>query len=147
MLPRRRHIWYDTDGQPISLIEWALKLEDDAVRQVALTWVRGWAISTVWLGIDAGTFSPVPLIFETMIFAPGDVRVPCEDDLDHYQERYPTAGAARAGHDRAVAAVLEHLGPDAAADVTTGQLTAAGDDGDWDTAAARLHAQDHRDPS
>jgi len=99
---------------------------------IAQHWVRGWMVSTVWLGLDHGFgFSKVPIIFETMIFAPGDVRLGADDDLDQYQERYATEEAAQAGHDRALAAVVEHLGADSAADIT-GPLVDASSDSQWD---------------
>lgn len=89
-------------------------------------------VSTVWLGIDHGFgFSNVPILFETMIFAPGDVTVGAGDGLDQYQERYPTEEAAQAGHDRALAAVVERLGPDSVADIT-GPLVDASSDTEWD---------------
>lgn len=134
MIYGRDHLWYDRDGQPIDAAEWAAKHGDLEYLRVAVHHVRGWVISTVWLGIDHGWHSPVPVIFETMIFAPGDVRIGADEDLDDYQERYATAAAAAAGHDRALAAVLERLGQDAAADVRAGELPdldpAA--DVDWD---------------
>jgi hypothetical protein len=98
-------------------------------------------VSTVWLGIDHsfGQFrrlmgeSHVPIIFETMIFAPGDVTIGGEDDLDEYQERYATEEAAQAGHDRALAAVVEKLGPDSVADITGPLVPGTSDDSaDWD---------------
>jgi hypothetical protein len=118
----RYHLFYDRDGQPIEPEEWAVKHGDLEYLRVAVHHVRGWTISTVWLGIDHGWGSTVPIIFETMIFAPGDVHIGGDDDLDDYQERYATVAAANAGHDRALAAVLERLGPGAARDVIAGEV-------------------------
>jgi len=129
-----RDPYYDRKGRPIGLMDWARLHEDANYLIIAQHWVRGWMVSTVWLGIDHGfstMFSDgphVPVIFETMIFAPGDVRLGKEDweagagaagsghiDLDEYQERYATEAAAQAGHDRALAAMTERLGGPAAA--------------------------------
>lgn len=116
--------YYDRKGRQIGMMDWARLHEDRDYLVVAQHWVRGWMVSTVWLGIDHGfstMFSGgphVPVIFETMIFAPGDVRLGGDDDLDEYQERYATEEAAQAGHDRALAAMVERLGgPDAAMEV------------------------------
>ena len=72
--------------------------------RVAESITEGWRVSTVWLGIDY-SFAETgpPIIFETMIFAPGH----CE--LDGWQDRYATEEAARAGHDQACALVRDHL--------------------------------------
>lgn len=117
-------MYYDRKGRPIDLMTWARLHEDLDYLVVAQHWVRGWMVSTVWLGIDHGFSSMfsggphVPVIFETMIFAPGDVTIGGDDDLDQYQERYATEEAAQAGHDRALAAMTEKLGgPDAAMEI------------------------------
>ena len=125
--------YYDRKGRPISMMDWARLHADLDYLIVAQHWVRGWMVSTVWLGIDHGfstMFSGslhVPVIFETMIFAPGDVTIGGDDDLDQYQERYATEEAAQAGHDRALAAMVEKLGgPAAAMEVmSAAQFTAA----------------------
>lgn len=123
--------FYDRQGARIDLMTWAGKLEDREYSVVAQHWVRGWMVSTVWLGLDHGFGgSPAPLIFETMIFAPKDATIGREDweaggdaygttpvDLDRCQERYPTEAAAQAGHDRALAAMVDQLGADAVTDI------------------------------
>lgn len=123
-------MYYDRQGKPIGMMDWARKHEDYDYRTVAQHWVRGWMVSTVWLGLDHNfTRSGPPVIFETMIFAPKDVTVGREDwedggdasgtlpDLDRYQDRYATEEAAQAGHDRALAAMVDQLGAPAAMDV------------------------------
>jgi hypothetical protein len=85
------------DGQPVAspyLLTWAMTMSDD-MRRVALTYVVGVRVSTVFLGLDHGFDDGPPVLFETMIF--GEV-----GDLDQYQERYTTLEAAMAGHERAV---------------------------------------------
>ena len=123
-------MYYDRQGKPIEMLDWARKHEDTDYRVVAQHWVRGWMVSTVWLGLDHNfTRQGAPVIFETMIFAPKDVTVAREDwetgadaagtmaDLDQYQERYATEEAAQAGHDRALAAMVNQIGGDAAMDI------------------------------
>jgi hypothetical protein len=110
--------WFDRKGQPIEMMEWARKFEDRDYQVVAVHCVRGWMVSTVWLGLDH-SLNPFrtgpPVIFETMIFPPAD-EAGGEDDED-YQERYATEEAAQAGHDRALSWVLEKLGDGAVNDV------------------------------
>lgn len=120
----------DRQGRQIEMTDWARKHEDYDYRTVAQHWVRGWKVLTVWLGIDHNfTRQGPPVIFETMIFAPKDVTIGREDweadgdalgtvtDLDQYQDRYATEEAAQAGHDRALAAMVNQLGGEAAMDV------------------------------
>ena len=130
-----RVMFWDRQGQPIDVMDFGRKHEDPDYHFVARHWVRGWMVATIWLGLDGSLnpFSTIPLIFETMIFAPGDVTIGSEDDLDNYQEHYATEEAAQAGHDRALAALVEKLGPDSAADIT-GPLVPGTSDGsaDWD---------------
>jgi hypothetical protein len=123
-------MYFDRQGRPMGMLDWARMMEDRDYSVVAQHWVRGWMVSTVWLGLNHNfTFKGAPVIFETMIFAPKDVTVGREDwedgpdvagtmaDLDQYQERYPTEEAAQAGHDRALAAMVHQIGDDAAMDV------------------------------
>ena len=60
-----------------------------AERHVALTKGPGVEVSTVFLGLDHGYESSVPMLFETMIFG---------GEHDGYQERYTSWDAAVAGH-------------------------------------------------
>jgi hypothetical protein len=138
---------YDRLGRPIDIMKFDRMLKDGDYRVVAQHWVRGWKVSTVWLGLDHRFGSPgPPIIFETMIFAPEDATIGRENweaggdafstlddprDLDHYQERYPTEAAAQAGHDRALASMIDQLGADAAADIV-GPLVPGSSDSDWD---------------
>lgn len=115
-----RSLYYDRHGQPMDLMGWASKHEDMDYKVVAQHWIRGWMVSTVWLGIDHNfTMSGPPLIFETMVFPPGDESG--DGGLyseEEYCERYPTEAAAQAGHDRALSWVVDKLGdPDAAMEI------------------------------
>lgn len=112
-------LYFDRQGKPMTMDEWARRHADRDYMIVAQHWVRGWMVSTVWLGIDHGHgFSKLPVIFETMVFPPGDETRDDEGIMsEQYQERYSTEQAAQAGHDRALAWVREKLGDDAAMDI------------------------------
>lgn len=95
--------WYDKQGRPLPVEEAAPLFADMGYKRVAEHHEGGFWVSTVWVGLDLGHGSDVPLIFETMIFGPegtGD---------EQYCERYPTEAAALAGHDQAVEYLREHL--------------------------------------
>jgi hypothetical protein len=88
---------YDFDGNPISVIEWALLFNDTPGRIVAFDRLAGGdvEVSTVWLGLDQRFWGDgPPLIYETMIFG---------GPHDEEQWRWPNRDAALAGHDQAVA--------------------------------------------
>jgi hypothetical protein len=123
-------VYYDRNGQPIDMMTWARAFETGEDRVVAQHWVRGWMVSTVWLGLDHNFFGGPPLIFETMIFPPGD-EAPEGTWSEEYCDRYPTEEAAQAGHDRALSWLREKLGEDALADIT-GPLLAGTSDEKWD---------------
>jgi hypothetical protein len=129
---------YDRKGRLIDLAEWARLHEDRDYLSVAQHWARGWMISTVWLGLDHGAgLAGAPVIFETMIFPPGDVALPADADL--YQERYCTEAAARAGHDRALAWLAGKLGDDVMADIA-GPLVRGSSDEHWDGDIGRIES-------
>lgn len=99
---------YDYDGEPISLFAWAELFARWPERRVAVTDVGEIEVSTVWLGLDYSFGRPgAPLIYETMVFG---------GDHDRESWRYPTWGAALAGHDQVVAlvrdAALQHIATD-----------------------------------
>lgn len=111
-------IYYDRSGAPIAMEDWARLHADREYQRIAQHWVRGWMVSTVWLGIDHGFgLSDAPLIFETMIFPPGDEAGEFGVWDGQYCERHPTEEAAQAGHDRALSLVCERLGDDSANDI------------------------------
>ena len=130
-----RVMFWDRQGQPIDVMDFARKHEDLDYHFVAQHWVRGWQVSTIWLGLN-GNLNPFakvpPLIFETMIFPPPDVTI-SSDDLDDYQDRHATEEAAQAGHDRALAWGVEKLGSYSVADITGPLVPGTSDDtADWD---------------
>lgn len=97
--------FYGRDGQPISFAAWAALFENRAYQTVVVDRVAypnrnpdvpsariDIVVSTVWLGMDHSFGGPVPLIFETLVFAPEEF--PLESEM----LRYPTEDAARRGH-------------------------------------------------
>lgn len=107
-------MYYDHDGSPLTLMEWAEKLELPGYKRVAYTDLGdGRFVSTVWMGLDMNLGlqrGGLPLIFETMVFGP-------EKEIDFFgikkmvhdpihmelHQRYSTIEQAQAGHEAAVA--------------------------------------------
>ena len=89
------YILVDRMPVPISDIhEWAKWMEgNDASRRVAIDFIGGAKVSTVFLGIDYSFGGVAPLLFETMIFG---------GPLDGEQNRYFTWDEAVAGHNEMV---------------------------------------------
>src|SRR5258708_36842263 len=91
--------YYDRQGRPMELMEWA-KLHEDpenrmSYKRIAETTLpNGRWVSTVWLGIDHSFGGGPPLIFETMVFDTKETMK--EEDCD----RYSTEAEAIAGHAR-----------------------------------------------
>lgn len=85
-----RYVLQGTEPVPEpDLLAWAAWFET-ADRRVAWTEVApGLEISTIFLGLDYGWLSPVPLLFETMVFRDGD---------GAEGERYATWHDAEQGH-------------------------------------------------
>lgn len=78
-------LWYDRQGQPISVEDAAPLLAMLSYKRVAFTEVTSasdpgikYRVSTVWLGLDHSHGDGPPLIFETMVFAD-------EPDPERYQ--------------------------------------------------------------
>lgn len=90
-------IWYDRQGQPLSMEQANTLLGDMHYKRVALTDITSasdpgidYRISTVWLGLDHNFGGGAPILFETMVFG--------FDGADNYMQRYSTEEEARAGH-------------------------------------------------
>jgi len=58
--------FFDRDGEPMSLRQWAIKQEDDEYSHLAYDVVGEFAVSTVWVGISTNPMINLP--FETAIF-------------------------------------------------------------------------------
>jgi hypothetical protein len=101
--------YFDMDGNPMSMWDWAMNYEMRVDRHIGDTYIkrRGhvYRVSTVHLGLDH-SFSPYqhkPVIVETMVFQDGDM-----GGLD-YCVRYSTKEEARRGHEEAVRYTKRHL--------------------------------------
>lgn len=95
----------DEHGEPYpepDLYKWASQL--DGLRRVAVDYLPGVTISTVFLGLDHSfNFSGVPsrpLLWETMIFG---------GKFDDFQERYSSQKEALVGHQWAVLRAMSGL--------------------------------------
>ena len=89
-------MYYDMEGRPIGLEEWALLFESEE-RIIGRTELPGgcW-VSTVWLGLDHSFGTGPPLVYESMVFASH------EDMTDLDCVRYTTREQAEAGHSELV---------------------------------------------
>lgn len=100
--------WYDRHGQPITVEQAEQLLANTDARRVALDRIGEHEVSTVHLVLDQRLgSSPVPLIFETMVF-----RATTDHEIDDCElcdmcERTPTEQAALAMHDQVCARVRE----------------------------------------
>jgi hypothetical protein len=101
--PRERYghdMYWDRNGVPLSLREWAELRENTDHSYVALgrDTIGFYLVSTVWIGLDLGYNEPQPLIFETMVFVNGSC-------YDMYCHRYATEAEALAGHEAVCAEI------------------------------------------
>ena len=99
--------YFDRDGNPMTMEEWAKTFGDREYKVVKQTAVGDKRISTVWLGLDHNYFDEGdgPIIFETMVF-------PEEGYDDLYMERYKTEEEAIAGHNHVHAEIERNGGKD-----------------------------------
>jgi len=110
------HLWYDRQGQPISLEEAAPLLAVLSYKRVAFTEITSatdpaikYRVSTVWLGLDHSHGEGLPMIFETMVFAdePDPQRYqgvfnPDPAWMDMLCRRYSNELDAQLGHEETV---------------------------------------------
>jgi hypothetical protein len=84
-------MYYDFNGNPLTMWEWAALWEDDAGRIIEQTTIGEVRVSTVWMGLDMNYMHiGPPHIFETMVFGP--------HPLDHMQWRWATVDQAIKAH-------------------------------------------------
>jgi len=76
-------LFFDRDNEPLELMDWAMKFEDEEYRKVAFDVIDGVVVSTIWVGFDA--FDDVcPQIFESMLFT--EAMVPYGDRWNYATE-------------------------------------------------------------
>jgi len=98
-------IWFilDENNKPVpatsdEYIEW--KNSDSGKCTVGKTYIGKTFISTVFLALDHGILSSEKILWETMVFGYES------KDEDEFQERYSSFEDAKAGHEKAVKAVI-----------------------------------------
>lgn len=95
----------DDQGEPraVGLLDWGVWMQGNMEkRHLAIDAVGDYHVSTVFLGLDHSFGRGPPLLWETMIFGPG------EPDGDCW--RYSTRLDAELGHVAAVTALKVQLG-------------------------------------
>lgn len=103
--------FFDRKGNPLTAQEADALLADPGYARLARHLVRGWTVSTIWLGLDFNHADPdgPPRLFETRILAPSREESDRHPDLAGYLARYPIEEAALAGHDSVLAYVTREL--------------------------------------
>jgi hypothetical protein len=97
-----RPVYYDRRGAPMTLQQWAQKLEDEDYRHIARDVIGSEepldpapliTVATFWLGLNHDWRSDEPLIYETIVVG---------GEHDTTGMRYATENQAREGHRRVV---------------------------------------------
>ncbi len=88
-------LYLDRECKEINWQEWSYKFQNCRYKIVNQENIDKYLISTVWTGINTGSF----LIFETMIFLNEEDK---NDPLYMYQSKYCTEEQALIGHQEAV---------------------------------------------
>ena len=97
-----RPIYYDRQGQPMTMHQWAEKFQDEDYTHIARDVIGPdepldpaplITVSTFWLGVNPNWRNDEPLIYETLIIGGG---------YDATGMRYATEKQAREGHRRVV---------------------------------------------
>jgi hypothetical protein len=112
----RRPMWFDRQGQPITMRE-ANELLGSDERVVKQETIGDYFVSTCHLVLDHNHWGGPPLIFETMVFltpeAPAGKERP--DWCGEAMMRTATEEAALAMHDQVAAMVRDHVASEAQA--------------------------------
>ncbi len=93
-------LYFNRDGQEISLDQWTELIEDDGYRVVAQHYLKRRSdsqvgmLSTVWLGLNHTPHRKEKSIFETMLFP----KVNDSETHPAYHARYATQQQAVSGH-------------------------------------------------
>ena len=90
--------FFDRQGKPLDLLDWAALYEDDDYRLLRCTDLGTYVVTTIWRGFDTGLRpKPIPLIFEVAVFAKIMSDDPQECSGQTYQ--FPDEATALAAHD------------------------------------------------
>jgi hypothetical protein len=109
--------YFDRQGKPIELMEWARLLDDHDYKIIKQETVGRYFISTVWLGLNHNWIREgLPLIFETMIFHENKESFSEEDPFGDYIERYYTEEEALSCHEALVNKIKQFLEEEKAMD-------------------------------
>jgi hypothetical protein len=109
-----RPLYYDRQGQPMTMQQWAEKCQDENYTHIARDVIGPdepldpaplITVSTLWCGVNHDLRHDEPLIYETVIIGGG---------YDATGMRYATEKQAREGHRRAVDELRADRGPRAA---------------------------------
>jgi hypothetical protein len=85
---------FDRAGNPIDLLDWAMKMESQEYRYVAQEYIGQYFVSTLWFGLN-WNWGPEPHgIFETMVFCKAGE----SDEWDDFQVRTDSIGEAAFTH-------------------------------------------------
>lgn len=96
----KRHPYFDQDGQPISLRQWADARDDFESRRIAFDVIEGpisVTVITMWHGVDIYQTDP-PLIFGTLVKGGA---------MNGHEQEWATKDEALRGH----AALVQRLRP------------------------------------
>ncbi len=114
----------DSQGRPVpepNLIKWGMWFQQNSEKRIVKQEsICGINISTVFLGLDHGWMSPVPILWETMTFAEKGAKEPLDQDCDRCSGNREQAEAM---HERMKAKVVAELAARAAAVAGIGDLT------------------------
>lgn len=101
-------MYFDRQGQPISLKSWCEKFSDYDYRCVAEHFVDGLRIVTLWMGTDADAAvcrGHKPRIFGTAVFGPDRKML----EREYPEREHATEAAALAHHHRVCEKVRQQL--------------------------------------
>lgn len=101
----KHYILKGREHEEVDLITWAKWFDVRENRKIAYSSSsEGWAVSTVFLGIDHSFGEGPELLYETMVFDSGT-------ELDEDPIRYSTYDAAEKGHEEVLKRLRDLLTP------------------------------------
>ena len=134
-----RPIYYDRQGQPMTMHQWAEKFEDENYTHIARDVIGPdepldpaplITVSTFWLGVNQNWRNDEPLIYETLIIGGNDAT----------GMRYATEKQAREGHRRVVDDLRAGRGPHAASPLSPPACAQPTPTDDWHVPRSAVRA-------